>query len=153
MALYVPAGRRRRRVIIVGVVALVAGILLGLLVSRLATPSVDEQVRIKQRDVEQLVARLDGLSLEYEQSGASGASGADAREGTLEAARGIASDTEALMADLPWLSDAQRQAVVQAVGGVNETVDAAAPVDEVKRAVVTAEAALRTAAGLAAPAS
>ena len=153
MALYIPASRRRRRVIVVGVAALVAGILIGLLVSRVATPSIDDQVGSKQREAEQLIARLDGLNLEYQQSGAAGASGEDAREGALDAARGISADTQDLVDDLPWLSDAQRAAAVVAVDGVAKAVEGAGTVDDVGTAVTGAEAALRSAAGLPAPPS
>jgi hypothetical protein len=148
MALYIPASRRRRRVIIAAVVALLVGLLVGFLVTRLTTPSIDDQVSSKQRDAEQLIARLDGLKLEYQQAGQSGAGGADAREGAVDAARGISADTRRLVADLPWLSEQQRAQVTAAVDGVGQVVAAGGSPAAVAVAVTRAEAALRDAAGL-----
>jgi hypothetical protein len=153
MALYIPASRRRRRVIIAAAAALLVGLLVGFLISRLTTPSIDDQVSSKQREAAQLIARLDGLNLEYQQAGQAGAGGADAREGAVDAARGISADTRRLMDDLPWLSEAQRAQVTAAVDGVGQVVDTGGSPDAVGAAVTQAEAALRTAAGLAPPAS
>jgi hypothetical protein len=153
MALYVSAGQRRRRVIVVAVVALVVGLLLGFLLTRLTTSSIDDEVASKRRQAELLIARLDGLNLEYEQAGESGAGGADAREGAIDAARGISTATRSLMADLPWLAEQQRTQVVEAVDGVRQAVEAGGSAGAVGAAVTQAEAALRDAAGLSSPGS
>ena len=151
MALYVSAARRRRRTLVVGAIALVVGLLLGWLIGRATGSSADDEVNARQNDAEQLVARLDGLDLEYQQTAAGGAGGSDALKGSLDAAAAIAADTDALMARMPWVAQAVRTATVQVVDGVRRAVEVGAPPDEVSAAVADADQAVRAAAGLDAP--
>jgi hypothetical protein len=151
MALYVSAGRRRRRTVVVGAAALVVGLLLGWLIGWATGSSANDDVTARQNDAEQLVARLDGLDLEYQQTVAGGASGSDAAKGSLDAAAAIAADTDALMARMPWVAHAERTATVQVVDGVRRAVEAGAPPEEVSAAVARADQAVRAAAGLDQP--
>ena len=73
-------------------------------------------------------------------------------KGSLDAAAAIAADTDALMARMPWVAQAERTATVQVVDGVRQAVEAAAPPDEVSAAVARADQAVRAAAGLDPPA-
>ena len=148
MALYVSAARRRRRTIVVGVVALAVGLLAGLLVGRSLGSSAQDDVSDRQRETEQLVARLDGLDLEYQQTAGGGAAGTDARQGSIDAARAIAADTTGLLAAMPWVTPAERQSVAAAVGSVVTAVEQGVPAAEVSAAVAAADAGLRAAAGL-----
>jgi hypothetical protein len=151
MALYVSAARRRRRTLVVGAVTLVVGLLLGWLIGRATGSSADDEVAARQNDAEQLVARLDGLDLEYQQTAAGGASGSDALQGSLDAAKAIAADADALLARMPWVAQAERTATVQVVDGVRQAVEAGAPPDAVSAAVAQADQAVRAAAGLDQP--
>jgi len=151
MALYVSAARRRRRTLVVGAVALVVGVLLGWLIGRATGSSADDEVKARQNDAEQLVARLDGLDLEYQQTAAGGTSGSDAVQGSVDAAKAIAADVDALLARMPWVAPAERTATVQAVDGVRRAVEAAAAPDTVSAAVDQADRAVRAAAGLEQP--
>jgi len=153
MALYVSPARRRRRTLVVGAIALVVGLLLGWLVGRTTGSSADDEVKARQDDVERLVARLDGLDLEYQQTGAGGASGSDARQGSIDAASAIAADTDALLARMPWVALTERAATVQAVDDVRRAVEAGAPPDQVSATVARADQAVRAAAGLGPPAT
>ena len=60
MALYVSAARRRRRTIVVGAVALVAGLLLGWLIGRATGSSAGDEVKARQDDAEQLGGQKHG---------------------------------------------------------------------------------------------
>lgn len=151
MALYVSAARRRRRTLVVGAAALVVGLLVGWLIGQATGSSANDDVKDRQNDAEQLVARLDGLDLEYQQTVAGGASGSDAVNGSLDAAAAIAADTDALMARMPWVAQAERTATVQVVDGVRRAVEAGAPPEEVRAAVARADQAVRAAAGLDQP--
>lgn len=151
MALYVSAARRRRRTLVVGAAALVVGLLVGWLIGQATGSSANDDVKARQNDAEQLVARLDGLDLEYQQTVAGGASGSDAVNGSLDAAAAIAADTDALMARMPWVAQAERTATVQVVDGVRRAVEAGAPPEEVRAAVARADQAVRAAAGLDQP--
>jgi len=151
MALYVSAARRRRRTIVVGGVALVVGLLAGWLIGRTAGSSAEDEVKARQVDAEQLVARLDGLDLEYQQTATGGASGSDAVKGSLDAAKEIATDADALLARMPWVAQAERTSTVGLVDAVRQAVELGATPAEVTAAVAQADQALRAAAGLDQP--
>jgi hypothetical protein len=151
MALYVSAARRRRRTIVVGALALVAGLLIGWLAGRATGSSADDEVRARQRDAEQLVARLDGVDLEYQQTAGGGAGSSDAAKGSIDAARDIATDTDALLARMPWVAQAERTAAVALVDAVRRAVEQGAPPAEVSAAAARADAAIRASAGLEEP--
>jgi hypothetical protein len=148
MALYIPASRRRRRTLIIAGLAAVAGLVVGLAIGRLSSPSVADTVRSKQRAVEDIVARLDGLGLEYQQTGGGAAATVDARQGSIDAAQAIARDTSALVADLPWVPASERSAVLDAAHHVQTDVEQAVPAADLAAAIDQAEAVLRAAAGL-----
>ena len=151
MALYIPASKRRRRSIVVGVSALLVGLVIGLLIGRLAAPSVGESVRAKQNDAEDLIARLDGLQLEYQQTGGGAAGAADARQGSIDAVRDLVADSAQLVQAMPWVPASERTAVVAAVRVVQTDVEQGVPAGQLTTAVGQAEVGLRAAAGLASP--
>ena len=148
MALYVSAARRRRRTVVVGVVALAVGLLAGLVIGRSLGSSAGDDVAARQRDAEQLIARLDGLDLEYQQTAGGGAGGSDAFQGSVAAARSIAADAPGLLARMPWVPSAEGENVVALVVAVATAVEGGAPPEAVTEAVTAADVALRSAAGL-----
>jgi hypothetical protein len=152
MALYVSAARRRRRTVVIGVLALAVGILVGVLVGRSLGSSADDEVVARQADAEQLVARLDGLDLEYQQTAGGGAGETDALQGSVDAARSIAAETPDLLARMPWVPPAERESVEALVVSVVTAVEAGAPPAEVSATVVAADTGLRAAAGIPPPA-
>jgi hypothetical protein len=154
MALYIPASTRRRRTALIVVAAAVVGLLVGLLVGKLLAPSVGDTVRAKQDQVNDLVARLDGMGLEYQQQSSGGTAGAsDARQGSIDAARGIVGDTGRVVDSMPWVSPTERAKVTTAVKAVQAAVEAGVPPARLTGAITAAETALRDASGAAAPAS
>jgi hypothetical protein len=151
MALYVSAARRRRRTIVVGVVALVVGLLVGWLIGRSTGSSANDEVKARQTDAEQLVARLDGLDLEYQTTATGGAGSSDALTGSLDAAKAIAADADALLGRMPWVAQAERTTTVGLVDAVRQAVELGASPAEVTAAVAKADQALRAAAGIDQP--
>jgi hypothetical protein len=148
VALYISPVRRRRRTIVVGVVALAVGLLAGLVVGRTLGSSTDDDVAARQLETQQLIARLDGLDLEYQQTAGGGAGGSDALQGSVDAARSIAADTPGLLARMPWISSAEAQSVLASVAAVVSAVEGGVPPEGVSTAVAAADVALRSAAGL-----
>ena len=148
MALYISAARRRRRTIVVGAAALGVGLLAGLVIGRALGSSTEDDVAARQLDAQQLIARLDGLDLEYQQTAGGGAGGSDALQGSVDAARSIVADTPGLLAQMPWVPPAEGKNVVASVAAVANAVEGGAPPEEVSTAVAAADAALRSAAGL-----
>ena len=58
MALYVPAARRRRRIVVFTVGALVVGLLLGALLGRVTAPTVDDRLASVRSSAQQTAAGL-----------------------------------------------------------------------------------------------
>lgn len=65
MALYVPAGRRRRNLILGLVAAVVVGLVVGALVGRVTAPTVDDRVTTVQDDARSVVGALAATPNEY----------------------------------------------------------------------------------------
>jgi hypothetical protein len=74
MALYIPAGTRRRRTIIAATAALVIGLVAGLAIGRMTATTADQQIRSIQREALQTAAGLRVISL-HDESGISASTG------------------------------------------------------------------------------
>src|SRR5881392_2161222 len=68
MALYVPAGARRKRLVLVGALALIAGLLVGFGVGRATSPGLEDEVTDVQNVAFDAVAALRRIPIEYEQA-------------------------------------------------------------------------------------
>jgi len=75
---YIPAGKRRRRVAMVVAAGVVVGILLGLLIGRATAPGLSDGVSKARNAASTVVDALDSLPIEYERTlqGAAGKSDA-----------------------------------------------------------------------------
>lgn len=76
MALYMSTATRRRRVAVVGAVALVVGLVVGFGLARVTARSFDSQVTAVQTDAQRSVAGLRVIAL-HDETGAVGAAGTD----------------------------------------------------------------------------
>ncbi len=148
MALYIPAGQRRRRLIIVGVAAAVIGLVLGALLGRATAPTTSDTVSSVQADARSIDARLQSLPNEYEKVLAGDPQYANGG-GPADALVVISTDTAALAKRAEWLSDGQRNAVVASVGAAQKVAAAEAPASEFEAAVAEASAAIDQTFGLA----
>ncbi len=68
MALYVSAGTRRRRVVVVATAALLVGLVLGYVAGGAGSPSLSGEVNAVQARAAQATTALERLPIEYEQS-------------------------------------------------------------------------------------
>lgn len=121
MALYIPAGRRRRRTIALVAAALVVGLAAGALVGRATAPSIDDHVRSVQGDARQTAAGLRVLAL-HDQAGAissqtPGAGGADLVLGRTR------NELDDEFARAPWLGRAQREELLRALDALQSIAD------------------------------
>lgn len=118
MALYIPAGRRKRNALLVAGAALVLGLVLGWAIGRAQAPSVADKVASVQRDADDLVTRVGALPIEYEQGFAGTGDSID--KGVLVPVGTIQRDTVTLLDRAPWISQSGRNAALDAVASVKQ---------------------------------
>jgi hypothetical protein len=66
VALYVPAGRRRRNIILGLVGAVIVGLIIGAVLGRVTAPTIDDKVSSVQDTVRAVTARIRATPIEYE---------------------------------------------------------------------------------------
>jgi hypothetical protein len=119
MALYVPAGRRRRNLVIglvaVGVVALVVGLLLG----RATAPTVDDRVASVRDDARAVVGALAATPNEYRKQ-QEGSTEFRAGGGVDQALVSARAELQAALDDAPWLGALDRRAALASLDAVRE---------------------------------
>ena len=150
MALYVSAGQRRRVVVVVGVAALILGVVAGFAIGRGTATSIDDSVESARRAGRTFASSLRVLPLEYEQVSAG-------NEGRTSSAEDIVSRVldreEQAIAAAPWLNKA---ATAQLDGYLKVLTDAPAndlPPAEFEAAVDKAAAEVERLFGIGATAS
>ena len=74
MALYIPAGARRRRTALIAVAAAVIGLVVGIVITKATTDSTSDRIAAIQTDARQTAAGLRVISL-HDESGAISATG------------------------------------------------------------------------------
>lgn len=148
MALYIPAGQRRRRLIVVGVVAAVLGLALGALLGRTTAPTTADTVSSVQSDARSIDARLQSLPNEHEKVLAGDPQYANGG-GPADSLVVISADTAALAKRAVWLSDGQRTDVVASIDKAQKVAAAKAPASEFQAAITAATTAIDQTFGLA----
>lgn len=121
MALYVPAGARTRRLVLVGAAALVIGLLLGYGVGRASSPGLSNEVADVQARARDVATSIERLSIEYEQSLA-GEGGESATTITDAIDRARADLAEAYAAAI-WLPEAATAGTDEAFDRLTAKVD------------------------------
>jgi hypothetical protein len=101
VAIYVPRARRRRNLILLGVAALVVGLVLGAVVGRASAPTVEDRVRSVRSEARDIAAQLRVVSLHAEDQAASVAAGGDA--GADLALGRTETDLRRLFKRAPWV--------------------------------------------------
>ena len=112
MALYVPAARRRRRVLIFAGVALVAGLVVGVVVGRASAPTVEDRLHSVRSNAEQTAAGLRVIALHDESSAIANQSGNGGADLVLRDTR---SEMRNEFGDAPRITTAQREALLAAL--------------------------------------
>src|SRR5689334_14838401 len=123
MALYVPASRRRRRTIVLAIIALVAGLLIGVLVGRATVPSLASRVHSVQENARRTASGLRVLSLHQESGAVSGESGGGA-DLVLQRTR---SELQDEFPDAPWLDATTRKQLLDELSALEAQTDREAP--------------------------
>ncbi len=142
MALYVPAGARRKRLLLVGAVALVAGLLVGYVVGRATSPGLEDEVADVQDVALDAVAALRRIPIEYEQAVAG--EGGESTETITEAidrAQALLGDA---YAEAVWLADDAHEATDPGFDELRQLVDDEASPAEFDAAIETLVAQVAT---------
>jgi hypothetical protein len=120
MALYVPAARRRRRVVIFTVVALVLGLLLGALVGRVTAPTVDDRLASVRKSAQQTAAGLRVIAIHDESNAVSNQTANAGADLVLKQTR---SELQREFDDAPWITLAQREALLKSLDDLEAQPD------------------------------
>jgi hypothetical protein len=120
MALYVPAARRRRRIVGFTVAALVLGLLIGALLGRATAPTVDDRLASVRKNAQQTAAGLRVIAIHDESNTASNQSANSGADLVLKETR---SELENEFDDAPWITPAQREALLKSLDKLEAQAD------------------------------
>jgi hypothetical protein len=121
VALYIPAGRRRRRTAFFAVGALVLGLLIGAVVGRASAPTATEKIKAVQADARNTAAALRVIAL-HDEAGAVSAQGAD-DAGIALVLKNTRSDLRDEFARAVWISPAARAELLQELDALEAQTD------------------------------
>jgi hypothetical protein len=137
MALYVPAGRRRRNLAIALIATALVAVVIGFLLGRVTAPTVDDRVSDVQADARGVVGELAATPNEYRQQ-QSGSSEFAQGGGVADALANARGSLAAALGDAPWLGAGQRREATDALATVVAAEKASVPPDEYSGTVTRA---------------
>jgi len=117
VALYVPAGRRRRNLVLGLAGALIVGLVIGVVVGRATAPTVDDRVSSVQDDARAVTGTLAATPIEYAKQLA-GSSEFRRGGGVDQALLSARTDLQAALRDATWLGPSQRTVATDALDAV-----------------------------------
>lgn len=147
MAIYVSAGRRLRRTIVIAAVAAVVAFGLGWLFGRQQVPSVDDRVAESRAAAQNIATGLDRLDIEYEQV-LTGTDGETVERGVLEPIDALRADLQRAMDRAPWITGPQRSAALDAMLATRAVAADGASLDDFRSSAATASALVRDTFGV-----
>jgi hypothetical protein len=124
VALYIPAGARRRRTILIAVATLIVGVLVGFVGGRTTAPSIDDRISAVRSDARETAAGLRVLVL-HDEAGAVPPSGAGDGGATLVLKR-TRTELEDLFDRAPWLGPADRSQLLDGLDALEAMEDRSA---------------------------
>jgi hypothetical protein len=147
MALYVPAGRRRRNLAIALIATALVAVVVGFLLGRVTAPTVDDRVSDVQADARAVVGTLAATPNEYRQE-QSGSDEFRAGGGVDQALAGAKRSLDAALDDAPWLGTALRKEATDALETVETAARASVPAEEYSATVTRASARIEAVFGI-----
>jgi uncharacterized membrane-anchored protein YhcB (DUF1043 family) len=147
MALYVPAGRRRRNLAIALAATAVVAVVVGFLIGRVTAPTVDDRVSEVQADARGVVGELAATPNEYRQQ-QSGSSEFAQGGGVADALANTRRSLDAAMDDAPWLGPSLRKEATDALDTVVAAEKASVPPDEYSATITRASSRIEQVFGI-----
>jgi len=135
MALYVSAGRRRRRLVGAAAGALLAGLLLGGLVGRFSAPTAADGAAEAKRSAAQASGLLDALPFHYEQMMAGELDPVSFQASLDDGIERASAQLDRAVATAPWLDPGAVDALRRKVVGLRALVERKASPAEFRTAV------------------
>lgn len=146
MALYVPAGARTRRLVLVGVAALVVGLLLGYLVGRASSPGLPDEVAAVQDLAADAATALERLPIEYEQLLAG--EGGESTDTLIDAIERARTQLDIAYTAAIWLPDDSSAATDVTFDGLVVAVEDSIPADAFASGIAEAVGQIESAFGI-----
>ena len=135
MALYVPAGRRRRRLIIGLVLAVVVGLVVGFGLGRVTATTTSDDVASVQDQARNAVGALRSTPTEYSQAAAGATAEFANGGGASDGINRVEAQVKDALGAAPWLGPASRAAALKAVADVRSVAAQKGSPDEFASAV------------------
>jgi gas vesicle protein len=114
MAMYIPPGRKRRRLLIWITASVIVGLVIGGILGRVTAPTVDDKVQSVRDDAAAAVAQLQALPIEYEKQ-ISGSKEFAKGGGVDDALARTRSQLDDAIGNAPWLGPSQIDEVHKAI--------------------------------------
>ena len=137
MAIYVPAGRRRRRAALALGAAVVVGIVVGVLVGRFTASSVDDSVADVRSEARSVQGELQATPINYEKE-LQGETQFEEGGGAADALARARRQLDSALADAPWLGRDSRASARAALTALSEARQSRVPSEEFSRLVTQA---------------
>lgn len=134
MAIYMPAGRRRRRAALAMGAAFVVGLVLGGLIGRLTAPSVEDRVGDVRSEARSVQGELQAMPINYEkelQQETQFEQGGGVTDALARARRQL----DGALADAPWLGRDSRASARAALTTLSDARQSRVPPEEFNRLV------------------
>ena len=118
---YIPLSRRRRNATLVALATLVVGLVVGVVVGRATATTASEAAHMVRAKGDTLGARIEALTIEYDQAIAG--TGDSVQAGVLDALALVETDMNKLIAESPWLGNSQQQGLQDALSAVRTAAE------------------------------
>ena len=152
MALYVPAGRRRRNLILGLVGALIVGLVIGGVLGRVTAPTLSDKVASVRDSASEVTARLQATPIEYEKQLAGSTEfqkGGTVVQSLTDAQQSLRSALD----DAVWLSPRQRTTIERRLDDLLALARARVPAARYQDAVATTATFIESSLGITSGAS
>lgn len=147
MALYIPAARRRNKLLITGAVAALIGLGAGVGIGRATAPKVADVAAAAKGSVKVVTGQLRSLPLEYDKATADPASRAGFDASLAAGLQRAQDNLDAAFADAPWVDASTRNRLRAGIDAIGAAAAANVPSAEFARAVEDAASTIDAAFG------